>query len=432
MATRFYLDKRTNKDGESAVIISVSMFRKRMLTTLGFSIDPKKWNESRQRVKHGATIEMKPTKSSEKKNTSYNDINGWLNEIENHFTQLEINLTTSIDEQSELNLLDEFNKAFRKEKHTDKKDATLFDRLDEFVKEVGKENNWSEAVIKIFRALKNHLTAFNKDITFDDLNKDGLFDFLDYLKKIPIADGTKGMKNTTMRKHLSFLKWFLRWTIKKGYNTNTDFLEFNPKLRVAQKQIVFLEWSELLHVFNFEFTGKDKERLEKIRDVFCFLCFTGLRYSDVAKLKRTDINDNAITITTQKTTDTLTIELNDFSKAILNKYADENYPHNKALPVISNQKMNQQLKEVAKECGLNTLITQIHLKGAKRVETVQPKHELITTHTGRRTFISNALMKGIPVNVVMQWTGHSDYKAMKPYIAIAESAKRDAMKLFNQ
>ena len=94
--------------------------------------------------------------------------------------------------------------------------------------------------------------------------------------------------------------------------------------------------------------------------------------------------------------------------------------------------MNQQLKEVAKECGLNTLITQIHLKGAKRVETVQPKHELITTHTGRRTFISNALMKGIPVDVVMKWTGHSDYNAMKPYIAIADKAKKNEMSKFDE
>ena len=93
--------------------------------------------------------------------------------------------------------------------------------------------------------------------------------------------------------------------------------------------------------------------------------------------------------------------------------------------------MNQYLKEMAKECGLDALVTDIQFKGNERIETVQPKHELISTHTGRRTFISNALMKGISANVVMQFTGHSDYKAMKPYIAIAESAKKEAMKLFN-
>ena len=86
---------------------------------------------------------------------------------------------------------------------------------------------------------------------------------------------------------------------------------------------------------------------------------------------------------------------------------------------------------MAKECGLDTLITDIQFKGNERIDTVRPKHELISTHTGRRTFISNALMKGISVNVVMQFTGHSDYKAMKPYIAIADRAKREAMELFN-
>ncbi len=65
------------------------------------------------------------------------------------------------------------------------------------------------------------------------------------------------------------------------------------------------------------------------------------------------------------------------------------------------------------------------------IDEVYPKYALIGTHTARRTFISNALMMGIPVNVVMQFTGHSDYKAMKPYIAIADRAKSEAMKMFN-
>ena len=55
-----------------------------------------------------------------------------------------------------------------------------------------------------------------------------------------------------------------------------------------------------------------------------------------------------------------------------------------------------------------------------------------TTHAGRRTFICNALSLGIPANVVMKWTGHSDYKAMKPYIDIADDIKANAMNKFDQ
>ena len=432
MATRFYLEQRKNKAGESAVIISVSMFGKRLLTTLGFNISADNWNTKTQRVKQGASVNLKTeSKSKVKRKTSYNDINYWLNSIENHFAELEISLTALPDAQNDLDLMAEFNSKFRTSKITHNKEATFFDRLDEFVKEKSKENSWAGGTTEIFNALKNHLQSFNPDLSFDYLDKAGLSSFLDYLKSVPLQSGEIGMTNSTLKKHLSYLKWFLRWTIKKKYNTNTDFIDFKPKLKTADSQIVFLDWSELLHVYNFKFNEDSSNRLEQVRDVFCFLCFTGLRYSDVANLKRSDITNDVIEVTTIKTNDTLKINLNDYSKAILQKYADKVYPFNKALPVISNQKMNQYLKEMAKECGLDTLITDIQFKGNERIDTVRPKHELISTHTGRRTFISNALMKGISVNVVMQFTGHSDYKAMKPYIAIADRAKREAMELFN-
>lgn len=71
-------------------------------------------------------------------------------------------------------------------------------------------------------------------------------------------------------------------------------------------------------------------------------------------------------------------------------------------------------------------------RAGQRVEETFPKYEMIDTHAGRRTFICFALSSGIPPQVVMKWTGHSDYQAMKPYIAIAEKTKADAMKLFDE
>ena len=71
-------------------------------------------------------------------------------------------------------------------------------------------------------------------------------------------------------------------------------------------------------------------------------------------------------------------------------------------------------------------------RAGNRVEGTCPKYEMIGTHTGRRTFICFALSSGIPPQVVMKWTGHSDYQAMKPYIAIAEKTKADAMKTFEE
>ena len=175
-----------------------------------------------------------------------------------------------------------------------------------------------------------------------------------------------------------------------------------------------------------------RSNLEKVKDVFCFCCFTSLRYSDVANLKRSNVFEDYILVTTIKTYDTLRIELNKYSKAILEKYKDEEYENNLALPVISNQKMNDGLKELGELCGINEPVSITYYKGSERIDEVYKKYELLTTHCGRRTFISNAIMLGIPPEVVMKWTGHEDYRTMKPYIAIADKEKKNAMDLFNK
>ena len=73
----------------------------------------------------------------------------------------------------------------------------------------------------------------------------------------------------------------------------------------------------------------------------------------------------------------------------------------------------------------------VFFKGNKRYENVLPKCELLTTHSGRKTFICNAIRLGIPTNVIMEWTGHSDYKAMKPYIKIVDAVKEENMSKFD-
>ena len=128
-----------------------------------------------------------------------------------------------------------------------------------------------------------------------------------------------------------------------------------------------------------------------------------------------------------KTADTLKIELNKYASSILKKYKRQSFPRERVLPVLSNQRMNEYLKEMAEIIGLNSPETVTYYKGNERIDEVYPKWQLIGTHTGRRTFICNALMLGIAPQIVMKWTGHSDYKAMKPYIDIVDSIKASEM-----
>lgn len=89
------------------------------------------------------------------------------------------------------------------------------------------------------------------------------------------------------------------------------------------------------------------------------------------------------------------------------------------------------LKELGELAEIDEPVRETYYKGNERIDEVTPKYALLCTHTGRRTFICNALALGIPVQVVMKWTGHSDYKAMKPYIDVADEIKINAMNKFN-
>lgn len=134
-------------------------------------------------------------------------------------------------------------------KKQEKIEITFFGCFDEFTAEMGKKNNWTKAVYEKFNALKNHLIAFNSKIEFGDLNEIGLNKFVDYLHTVVVA-GKKtkvrdtrviGMKNTTIKKQLAFLKWFLRWAAAKGYNNETSYQTFKPKLITPDKKAVFLD-----------------------------------------------------------------------------------------------------------------------------------------------------------------------------------------------
>ncbi len=130
--------------------------------------------------------------------------------------------------------------------------------------------------------------------------------------------------------------------MKKGFHQNAAYETFKPKLKKPDKPIIFLTRKEQEQLRDYQIPDS-KQYLERVRDVFAFYCFTGLRYSDVYNLRRSDIKDDHIEITTIKTTDHLKIELNKHSRSILEKYKDIPFKNDKALPVISNQKMNDYL-----------------------------------------------------------------------------------------
>lgn len=399
----------------------VNFASKRIEFTTGYRIDSAKWDTDKQRVKNGCSNKLK--QSASEINASLLE---YYTEIQSIFKRFEVEDVMPTPEQ----IKEAFNALHKpvSEEPKPKKEALpcdFFQVFDDFVEDCGRQNNWTDSTFEKFAAVKNHLTNFHEGLTFEFFDERGLNDYVGYLRDV------KEMRNTTIGKQLSFLKWFLRWAFKKGLHQNNAYDSYKPKLKSTQKKIIFLTWDELNRLREFEIPA-NKQALERVRDVFLFQCFTGLRYSDVFNLRRSDIKGDHIEVTTVKTSDSLIIELNNHSKAILDKYKDVAFEDDKVLPVITNQKMNDYLKELAEIAGIDEPIRQTYYKGNERIDEVTPKYALLGTHAGRRTFICNALALGIPPQVVMKWTGHSDYKAMKPYIDIADDIKANAMSKFNQ
>lgn len=420
----FALEKR-KKEGKPIVEnvpirMRVIYNHKRIEFTTGYRIDAAKWDEDKQRVKNGCTNKLK--QSSAEINA---DLLKYYADIQDIFKEFEVNEKSPTPEQLKI----AFNNKQKKDTPIEPKaEATVIsfmNKFDEFVRESGVQNNWTDATYEKFASTKKHLENFDKELTFETLTENKLTQYVNFLRD------TKNLRNSTIGKQMGFLKWFLRWSKKKGYNTNLAFETFKLKLKTTQKKVIFLTWAELTKLREYQIPAT-KKYLERVRDVFLFQCFTGLRYSDVFNLKRSDIKDNHIEITTVKTADSLIIELNNHSKSILDKYKDIPFENDKVLPVITNQKMNEYLKELGELAEINEPIREVYYRGNQRIDETTPKYALLGTHAGRRTFICNALSLGIPAQVVMKWTGHSDYKAMKPYIDIADDIRANAMDKFNQ
>lgn len=421
--TAFVLDKVPNTD-EARVRMRVKWEGSRNIVALnvGHRVNVYRWDADAQRCI--------PRSFHGSRRVPAAEINAELDRYEAATREVMSACSESPTEQEVRDALTERLKDGRK------KDLGVFQAFDRFMCERGERNRWTDATYTKMVNVRRHLYAFNPNLKWEDFDEDGLYKYIAHLRTSTPArkrsqDGRSGLSDSTVEKQVGFLKWFLRWADTKGLLPCRDYTTFKPKLQSADKPVIFLDWGELQTVYSYEFLP-EQTHLARVRDVFCFCAFTSLRYSDVAALRWSDVFDDHICVTTQKTTDSLIIELNRYSSELIGRYVDEALPDDKVFPVISNQKMNEYLKEVMRLCSIERLIRVTSVRNGRREDRFVPKWQLIGTHAARRTFICNALMMGIAPNVVMRWTGHADYDSMKPYIAIADSFKASEMAKFDR
>lgn len=287
----------------------------------------------------------------------------------------------------------------------------------------------SSALIKSDATVQNLKSVFNIFKEFSRETRTRL-DFTTvtqefYEKFLQWCFNVKGYKNNYTGTLIKGLKTFLNWATEKGYNTTLDFRKKSFKKLKEEPEIIFLTWEELMNLFEAKFTIAEKQ-LEDVRNMFCFSCFTGMRFSDVTGLEKENIFKDYIRYRVEKTEQSNNIPLNKYSLEIIKKY--RRVRKGKLFPFYRLQEVNDILKKLFKKLKFKRKIQQTHFQGAKAIKTVAPLHDVITFHISKKTFMTNFLAKGGSLLTAMSITGNKDFKTARRYYKVVDSLKSEEMK----
>lgn len=246
------------------------------------------------------------------------------------------------------------------------------------------------------------------DIDIRHMDFDFISDYEFWLKSI-----RKCSHNTAM-KYLGNFKKIVIKCIRSGWLTKDPFDNFKMTKREVERTALFKE--ELEVIGNKIFST---DRLTQVRDIFLFCCFTGLAYADVKKLKRSEIalgidGGKWIFTNRQKTETSSRIPLLPTTLEIIEKYKDhpQCIHQDKVLPVLTNQKMNAYLKEIADVCGIK---------------------KTFTFHIARHTFATTVtLSNGVPIETVSKMLGHKNLKTTQHYAKILDRKVSDDMEILRE
>lgn len=233
--------------------------------------------------------------------------------------------------------------------------------------------------------------------------------------------------NSTVRLRCVMMACILRWAKGKGHY-HGDALNFNFKYKVSEKPVVHLSQQELITFYEYRPPYRF-DRLVQLMYLFC--CFTGLRYSDAVRLSWSQVHDTYFDLVTKKTNDRLKIELNNYSSGVLRMCREELVSDTAVFRRVDLSTYERSLRRMFQDLGFDEPVTIEYYRGNVRETVEKPKYQLLTSHTARKTFVVNALTLGVPVVVVMRWTGHKTLKAMAPYTKIVDEVKEAQMSKFN-
>ena len=374
-----------NKQGKSPLMIRIFLNGKMLnLGSSGLSVDKKLWNNATSRMK-GRTVEALNT------NAQLDHISHSLQAI---FKQYEDDADLTLDKIKSIYL------------GKDKPRTTFLEFFDKYLEDaksligLGK----TKATYDKYSATKKHFVKFldlkygRKDIQPKELTHIMVHEFDIYLRTVG------GLKSNSATKTLKFFKTVVIFAQKSGVLSHDPFINHHFHLEHVDRG--FLTDDEIRRIMQKKFSTV---RLEQVRDVFIFSCFCGLAYIDVANLTEDNIVEldgkKWIMTKRQKTNIPSNILLLDIPLKIIDKYKGKT-KNGKLLPILSNQKMNSYLKEIADVCGIK---------------------KTLTYHLARHTFATMTLSKGVPIESVSKMLGHTNIKTTQIYARITNKKIEEDM-----
>lgn len=409
----------SSSDEETPIHLVIRWNNNRLVFPTRERIQPKFWESDKRKRNFQRAKETKQFPEYPEFNTRLNKIEQDAKDIFRKYENDNDHQQPTVEVYREL-----LNRKFNQLNDTGNKD--LFSFIDRFIEESTNKVNtktekiFSSATIQVYRNTRHVLAEYKKKrrkrIDFDTINLDFYHDFTEYLTK------EIGYSNNTVGKHVKTLKTFLSDATERGLNNNLAFKSKRFKVITESTDSIYLNEDELTAIENLDLSKTP--RLDKVRDLFLVGCWTGLRFSDFSNIKPENFKGEFIEIKTKKTAELVVIPLHPVVKSIMSKY--EGITANSLPTAISNVKMNEYLKELGQMVDLLNVKSSTGItKGGKLVTTTQPKYELLTTHTARRSFATNLFLDDLPASTIMKITGHRTEKAFERYIKITptENAK---------
>jgi site-specific recombinase XerD len=402
MRTRFHIEKRKDAAGrllsaDRPVFMSVTFGGNRVIIGTGIKVDINGWDADQQRIQASYPGSQR--------------LNSWLESMQEIAGKT---MEALIHSENELSP-ESFRQLFQRLKP--KYSAGFFDLFFQFME--SSSSSWSNATYRKVRSLYNLLRQYENQsqtpISFHKLDAQFLEDFIAFCQK-------KGYQYSTTYKAVNNLVWFLNWATDQGYNVYREYKQFYKLMNAPDEKAsfpIFLHWDELMRLKEYK---TDNRRMERVRDLFCFMCFAGVRFSDLQRLQKEDLKEREIAVK-RPGSGTRIIPMNAYALQLRQKYENKYYLNNTAFPSISIITMNKYLRLMGKDIGLNRMIY-----SSTAGEDGLPLYSRLTAGIAVNTFIKNAIEMEVPIELISSFTGvqnDSRVRRLKSELALEEIKKFD-------